>query len=198
LIASGEKDAPVPPVQTGSDGASRIDYPPGKYPKLRLSNGETLLIHSLLNVTHPLAFGDYVWNENGVPPGPVWVRIDLAKQMVSVFRGGDEIGTAVIIYGANSHPTPVGVFAVLEKAKYHFSNAYDAPMPYMLRLTADGVALHASSVRESFATHGCIGTPMEFARLLFGAVRLGDRVAILPPIMPADRGSSGVDPANTG
>jgi lipoprotein-anchoring transpeptidase ErfK/SrfK len=51
-------------------------------------------------------------------------------------------------------------------------------MPYMLRLTTDGVAIHASNVREGWATHGCIGVPMEFARRLFAEVKLGDPVEI--------------------
>ena len=115
-----------------------------------------------------------------MPLGPTWVRVDLAGQVLSVFRSGDEIGTAVIIYGADSHPTPVGLFSVLARNANYYAKSYAAPMPYALRLTADGVALHGSSVRERWATHGCIGIPHEFARLLFGAVRLGDRVEILP------------------
>ena len=60
------------------------------------------------------------------------------------------------------------------------STLYDADMPYMLRLTTDGVAIHASNVRAGAATHGCIGIPPEFAKLLFEQVRRGDLVAILP------------------
>jgi lipoprotein-anchoring transpeptidase ErfK/SrfK len=53
-------------------------------------------------------------------------------------------------------------------------------MPDMLRLTNDGVAIHGSNVREGWATHGCIGVPLEFARLLFAVTGKGDLVAILP------------------
>jgi len=42
------------------------------------------------------------------------------------------------------------------------------------------VAIHGSNVREGYATHGCIGVPLEFARLLFGAAVKGDQVVILP------------------
>ena len=179
-IPAAQKFALVSQLSTGSDGDARINYPPGHFPQLRLHNGKIRSVHSLLKLSHPLAFGDYVWNVNDVPPGQVWVRIDLARQMLSVFRGGDEIGTALVIYGAKTKPTPVGLFHVLEKTKYYYSKAYDAPMPYALRLTADGVALHASTVREHSATHGCIGLPMEFARLLYDAVSRGDEVEILP------------------
>ena len=50
----------------------------------------------------------------------------------------------------------------------------------MLRLTGDGVAIHASDVQRGSATHGCIGVPLPFARLLFAAMRRGNLVAILP------------------
>ena len=53
-------------------------------------------------------------------------------------------------------------------------------MPYTLRLTDDGVSIHASSVRWGAATHGCIGVPLDFARLLFGAAGKGDFVVIVP------------------
>ncbi len=167
---------PAAPADTGD----RIIYPAGQYPKLRLPNGEIHEIHSVLNVAKALSFGDYVWDAAGIAPGQVWVRIDLSRQLLSVFRGGDEIGTAVIIYGANDHPTPVGLFHILQKSQYYYSKAYDAPMPYALRLTDDGVAMHASSVRERKATHGCIGLPLDFARLLYAATSRGDQVQILP------------------
>jgi lipoprotein-anchoring transpeptidase ErfK/SrfK len=54
-------------------------------------------------------------------------------------------------------------------------------MPFMLRLTADGVAIHGADVRRGAATHGCIGVPTDFARRLFGAVKLGDPVVIVRP-----------------
>jgi len=128
-----------------------------------------------------MSYGDFVWDDEGVPPGTVSVRVDIAAQTLSVFRGGHEIGTAVILYGANEKPTPAGTFTILEKRKDHFSNLYHAPMPYMLRLTNDGIAIHGSEVREGAATHGCVGVPLEFARLLFEQVRIGDQVSLTAP-----------------
>jgi lipoprotein-anchoring transpeptidase ErfK/SrfK len=110
----------------------------------------------------------------------VWVRVDLSRQLLSVFRDGHEIGSAVILYGTDGKPTPTGSFTVLQKAADYVSHTYDAPMPYSLRLTNDGVAIHGSSVRQGYATHGCIGVPLAFARLLFGAASKGDFVVILP------------------
>lgn len=135
-------------------------------------------IKGVLTLDGPLEHGDYAWNEEGVPPGEILVTVDLAAQTLSVFRGGYEIGVAVILYGATDKPSPIGAFSITEKDADHVSSLYDAPMPYMLRLTNDGVAIHGSNVKWGSATHGCIGVPTDFARLLFNAVKLGDRVLI--------------------
>lgn len=167
------------PVVAPLPAGPRIAYPAGRYPILTLPDGDRREVRSLLNVDRRLAFGDFVWNDAGVPQGPIWIRVDLALQTLSVFRAGHEIGSTLVLYGADSKPTPSGVYPILERAKQHRSTLYDAEMPYMLRLTPDGVAIHASAVRASAATHGCIGVPLAFARLLFAQTRRGDRVAII-------------------
>jgi lipoprotein-anchoring transpeptidase ErfK/SrfK len=126
-----------------------------------------------------MRFGDFRWNDTGVAKGSIWIRVDLKSQILSVFRGGDEIGTAVILYGADSVPTPTGKFPIRAKLKDHRSANYDAPMPYTLRLTNDGVSIHASDVRWGYATHGCIGIPKAFAAKLFSAASVGDEVLIV-------------------
>jgi hypothetical protein len=158
----------------------RIWYPANDYPHLALPGGRKEEVRSILNINKPMRFGGFVWNEERIPAGPVWIRIDLARQLLSVFRGGHEIGSAVILYGTDGKATPTGNFTILEKDRDHYSRAYDAPMPYMLRLTMDGVAIHGSNVRDGWATHGCVGIPKEFARLLFGATKKGDPVVIVP------------------
>ncbi|HEX4634640.1 MAG TPA: L,D-transpeptidase family protein [Rhizomicrobium sp.] len=160
--------------------ASRVWYSAGDYPQLSLPDGRRETIHSMLDVAKPMKFGDFVWDENHVPKGQVWVRIDLPRQILSIFRAGNEIGTAVILYGTDGKPSPTGRFAILEKKADYYSHSYHAPMPYMLRLTNDGVAIHGSTVRQGHATHGCIGVPLDFARLLFAAARKGDTVVIIP------------------
>jgi lipoprotein-anchoring transpeptidase ErfK/SrfK len=135
-------------------------------------------IKSILNVPARMTYGDYRWDDKGVAAGPVWIRVDPKAQLISVFRDGQEIGTAVILYGANDVPTPTGKFPILAKLKDHRSATYDAPMPYTLRLTVDGVSIHASNVRWGYATHGCIGVPEAFAAKLFAAASVGDEVFI--------------------
>lgn len=159
---------------------TRFRYPAGREGALPMGAGQALRVRSVLGIRHPMRFGDYVWNDVGVPTsGRIRVRVDLPRQVVSVFRDGNEIGTAVIIYGTDHKPTPRGTFPILMRARQHTSSLYDAEMPYMLRLTNDGVAIHASSVRRGSATHGCIGVPLAFAQLLFDQVARGDLVTIV-------------------
>ncbi len=178
---------PVKVARTSETVSSeRIWYSKDHYPQLALPDGRHEVVRSLLNVAGPMHFGNFVWNEDRIPEGTVWVRVDLARQMLSVFRGGHEIGSAVILYGGDSYATPTGSFTILSKDRNYFSRSYQAPMPYALRLTNDGVAIHGSSVREGWATHGCIGVPPSFARLLFAAASKGDLVVVLPAT-PAGR-----------
>jgi len=133
----------------------------------------------MLQVDRQLYYGDYVWNDEGVAPGRITVRVDLSAETMSVFRSGREIGRAMILYGTDEQPTPTGTFPILQKDADHESNIYDAAMPYMLRLTNDGVAIHASNVQYGRASRGCVGIPHDFAALLFQQARIGDRVTIV-------------------
>jgi hypothetical protein len=178
-LCAGRAPARAAPTATASaqpSGGHRVWYENPR--QLAFPDGSRRSIRSLLGVPHAMAFGDFVWDEAGVPSGPLWIRVDIGAQLISVFRGEHEIGTAVILYGGNGKPTPVGAFHVLQKAKDYVSHTYDAPMPFMLRLTSDGVAIHASDVRLGWATHGCIGVPRAFAERLFAEARLGDTVLI--------------------
>lgn len=134
---------------------------------------------SILVIRTKLKHGDFRWNEEGVPPGKLRARVDLKSQMISVFKGGHEIGAAVVLFGAEGKDTPLGTFPILSKIEDHHSSTYDAPMPFTLRLTEDGVAVHGSEVRPGAGTHGCIGVPIEFARLMFEQVEIADEVEIV-------------------
>ena len=140
---------------------------------------EAMVVRRVLNIDGPFTHGRWVWDEDGAPAnGKLVITIDLDAQVLSVFRDGYEIGAAVVLYGADWKPTPLGALKITEKDADHVSNLYGAPMPYMLRLTNDGISIHGSDVQEGGATHGCIGVPTAFARKLFGVAKLGDRVII--------------------
>ena len=169
--ASVVKRTAIPPGRTAVPAASARDA---------LAEGLILRpVTSILAVPGRMKYGDYRWDDRGVPSGRTWVRVDLNSQVISVFRGTQEIGTAVILYGADGLATPTGTFPVLTKLRDHRSQTYDAPMPYTLRLTADGVSIHGSNVRWGYATHGCVGVPTAFAAKLFDAVSVGDDVLIV-------------------
>ncbi|MES2782415.1 MAG: L,D-transpeptidase family protein [Pseudomonadota bacterium] len=133
---------------------------------------------SLLAVPAGMRHGDFVWNEDGTPKGEIAIWVDLRRQMISAFRNGHEIGTAVIVYGAEKHTSPEGRFPILNKRRHYHSRTYDAPMPASLFITNDGVALHGSPMSSRRASHGCIGLPVAFAEKLFDASEVGDIVEI--------------------
>lgn len=139
---------------------------------------DPFVIKRVLPINGPIKYGEWHWDEEGVPDGPIVVTIDKQARVISVFRGGYEIGAAAVLLGTDEHPTPVGVFPILQKNKDHVSNLYDAEMPYMMRLTWDGVAIHGSEVENGYASHGCVGTPEEFAAKLFAIAKLGDTVIV--------------------
>jgi hypothetical protein len=113
------------------------------------------------------------------PTGPVLLAVSIGSQRVTVFDGGTPIASSSISTGMSGHLTPMGVFSVIQKQRWHRSNLYsNAPMPYMQRITWSGVALHAGVVPGYPASHGCIRLPERFAVRLWGMTRLGARVII--------------------
>lgn len=169
---------PSPPPITYS--RERISFKPAPIAELVTIAPDRLLVRSLLNIDRTMNYGDFVWNDQGVGPGKVWALVDLAAQTISVFRDGQEIGRAVTLFGADGYGTPTGRFPILSREAKHVSSVYNVSMPYALRLTHDGISIHASKVRGGVGTHGCVGVPLKFAAKLFDAVRVGDEVMIIP------------------
>lgn len=126
----------------------------------------------------PLA-NDTWWYPQVAPTGPVVIVVSLVEQRAYVYRNGIAIGTGPVSSGKRRHATPAGVFTILQKEREHRSNLYDdAPMPFMERLTWDGVAIHAGTLPGYPASHGCIRMPHAFAEWLFGVTRKGDTVVV--------------------
>jgi hypothetical protein len=146
---------------------------------------------SVVQTITTLKAGQYVWAPRASPEGPMLMIVNLSTQRALLFRNGVPIGATTVSTGKTGHGTPTGVFTVLEKQVVHHSSKYDnAPMPYMQRLTWAGVALHAGHLPGYPASHGCIRLPAGFAKLLYGATRLGMTVVIsdsrlTPRIAPA-------------
>ena len=140
---------------------------------------ERFVIKRILPISGPIRYGEWHWDEQGVPAGPLVMTVDLEARVLSVFRGGYEIGATAVLLGTQEKPTPLGVFPITMKDADHTSSTYDnAPMPFTLRLTEDGVSIHGTKVEKGYASHGCVGVPDDFARKLFAVARLGDKVYI--------------------
>jgi hypothetical protein len=113
------------------------------------------------------------------PEGALLLVVSLGKQTVTVYDGVKKIATSPISSGMRGRETPTGIFSILEKNRYHYSNLYGgAPMPFMNRITNSGVAMHAGVVPGYPASHGCIRLPYSFARKLFGITTIGARVIV--------------------
>jgi L,D-transpeptidase catalytic domain len=134
---------------------------------------------SVVQTVTTLKAGQFVWAPQVAPEGPMLLIVNLSTQRALLFRNGVPIGASTVSTGKPGHGTPTGVFTVLQKQIEHYSSKYDnAPMPYMQRLTWQGVALHAGHLPGYPASHGCIRMPAGFAKLLYGTTSLGMTVVI--------------------
>jgi hypothetical protein len=115
------------------------------------------------------------------PQGPLIIAISIDRQILKIYDANGFFAETPISTGMRGHPTPMGVFSVIQKHKYHRSNIYsDAPMPYMQRITWSGVAMHAGVLPGYPASHGCVRMPMNFAVKMWGWTRMGARVVVTP------------------
>lgn len=163
----------------------------------------------------------YEWNGDNVA-GPPSIVIRLDEQKAIFYRGKKQVGWTYVASGKPSHPTPPGQYAVMERTTDKVSNRYGmllddkggvlmsdfntskdampegaqfkpARMPYFLRLTNDGVGLHAGKIPKPGATasHGCVRLPNYMAGKFFENVRVGTPVTILSAPAPKRRGFFG-------
>lgn len=118
--------------------------------------------------------GQFIWAPEISPDGPMLLVVGLDSQRANVYRNGIRIGVTTVSTGKPGHETPAGIFTILQKDADHRSTKYNnAKMPYMQRLTWDGVALHAGGLPGYPESHGCVHLPLAFAKLLFAATKTG-------------------------
>ncbi len=111
--------------------------------------------------------------------GPLLIIISVADQRISLYDNGTLLARSSVSTGVKDHPTPLGVFSVIGKSRWHRSNIYSgAPMPYMQRITWSGIALHAGDLPGYPASHGCIRLTHDFAIRLWHLTKRGTRVII--------------------
>jgi len=117
------------------------------------------------------------------------IVIDLNKQMAYAYKGERLIYSGWVSSGRKEFKTKGGKFRVLQKEKLHISNEWPkskksskpdggAKMPYMLRITWSGIALHAGYTPNYPASHGCIRLEKKLAKKLFNWARIGTKVII--------------------
>lgn len=137
--------------------------------------------------------GKFLWkksHEGGVSR----VVIDLTGQLAYAYDGDELVAASTISSGVEKHPSPIGIFPILEKRRHYRSIKYDnASMPFMQRIDDYGIALHAGHLPGRPASHGCIRLPSEFAAKLFAATRIGTPVLMGKPAILADLRKQGHD-----
>ncbi len=142
------------------------------------SNGAALASEAAI-----LAPNRFVWSDDLTAPSmatqPLSIVISIADQKAYVYRGETLVAASAVSTGKDGKETPVGTFTILQKAETHKSNLYNAaPMPFMQRLTWDGVAIHAGNNPGFPASHGCIRVPTAFAKKLFSVTSVGTPVLV--------------------
>src|SRR3569623_447340 len=115
------------------------------------------------------------------PRGPLVIAVSIDRQKVTVYDNNGVFAESPVSTGMKGHSTPMGVFSIIQKHKFHRSNIYSgAPMPFMQRITWSGVAMHAGVLPGYPASHGCIRMPMAFATKMWNWTRMGARVIVAP------------------
>lgn len=142
----------------------------------------------IISVLSSFLFGDSLFSETELSDvrksqiAQKRIHINLSTQTLSAYnKGGSLYLSTRISTGRYGHPTPVGFFTVLEKKRAHKSTSYPrrknginggASMPYMLRITWDGIAIHEGVLPTVNGnpypdSHGCIRVPNGTAKELF-------------------------------
>jgi len=135
-----------------------------------------------------LSPNQFVWNETASVE-PLTIVVSIADQRAYVYRGDTMVAATSVSTGKGGKETPTGTYTILQKNKDHRSNLYNnAPMPFMQRLTWDGIAIHAGKNPGFPDSHGCIRVPTAFAKKLFEVTGLGTTVTVtdetVDPTMP--------------
>jgi len=111
------------------------------------------------------------------------IVVDLSTQMAYAMEDGIVVFDGRISSGKRGRETPTGEYRIMQKKRYHKSNLWPKPnggakMPYMMRLTNSGIAMHLGYVPDKPASHGCIRLENGFAQKMYKWARVGTYVYV--------------------
>ena len=177
-----------------------------------LAGASSALAGDRTEAVEALRAGQFIWFDDArLTPAStgsdVSIIVSLPDQRAYIYRGDSLIGATTVSTGKPGKETPVGDFTILQKKTFHRSNLYsNAPMPFMQRLTWDGIALHAGHLPGYPASHGCIRMPAAFAKQLYQLTEMGGYVSVVdypifdpfdgaptPPMIAADTASLNIE-----
>ena len=149
------------------------------------------------------------WDGKSVRGAPS-IEIHLRQQCAYFYKGSQLVGVSQISTGREGHDTRPGTYRIIQRDRDHRSSSYGdfvdaddldhiiqhnisvkdpkpvgsiflgAPMPNFLRLTDDGIGMHAGYLPGLPASHGCIRMPARLAEDFFDNAPLGTPVVIQP------------------
>ncbi len=112
------------------------------------------------------------------------ILVDLTHQVAIAYQDGKVLFFGRISSGKPGRETPTGSYYVREKDVDHVSNLWPQPnggarMPYMLRITRDGVAMHLGNTPDYPASHGCVRMQDGFAQRMYNWAEKWTKVDIV-------------------
>lgn len=131
-----------------------------------------------------------------LPTEGKWIEVDLTRQMLWAYEGGEEVFSAVISSGAPGMATQVGRYRIQTKyeSQHLVGPGYSLPdVPYV-QYYSGAFALHGAYWHDDFGTpvsHGCVNLRPEDAKWLYDwtdpAVPEGERRARASASSPGTR-----------
>lgn len=129
------------------------------------------------------------------------IVIDLGTQTLIAKEGKKTIFSTKVSTGMYGFETPPGTFKIFAKHKTHFSTEYPkrefgedggAPMPYTMKITKSGIAIHEGRTRIENGvsvplSHGCIRVNKKQAKRLFVWATMQTKVTIVGKTTYKDR-----------
>ncbi len=146
------------------------------------------------------------WDGDGVSGSPL-IKISVAKQTASFYKGNQLVGQAPISTGREGKITPKGTYKVTQKSKNHKSSLYgvikdnatgavvnakadsrkhkakagqtfeNVPMPYFLRFNG-AIGMHTGHLPGYPASAGCVRLPDAMAKHFFDSAAIGTPVIV--------------------